>query len=167
MTATMDRVQCRVRAEVKGKARKENKRQQTRRPICFLATTPVHFNNTSPLVDLTSCTPPSLPPFTTTTTTTAAMASQKSAGMSTKGVTVVLGAQWGDEGKGKLSDILSQEADVCARCQVTSCSHWMAVLVLPCLSLLVDAMAQLLSTSGLKEQKGRSGSSGRYSIYHA
>ncbi|KAK3809175.1 MAG: adenylsuccinate synthetase [Benniella sp.] len=41
----------------------------------------------------------------------------KSAGMSTKGVTVVLGAQWGDEGKGKLSDILSQEADVCARCQ--------------------------------------------------
>ncbi|KAG0059146.1 hypothetical protein BGZ90_004609, partial [Linnemannia elongata] len=45
------------------------------------------------------------------------MASQKSAGMSSKGVTVVLGAQWGDEGKGKLSDILSQEADVCARCQ--------------------------------------------------
>ncbi|KAF8937282.1 adenylsuccinate synthetase [Dissophora ornata] len=45
------------------------------------------------------------------------MASNKSAGMSSKGVTVVLGAQWGDEGKGKLSDILSQEADVCARCQ--------------------------------------------------
>ncbi|KAG0379101.1 hypothetical protein BGX24_001771 [Mortierella sp. AD032] len=45
------------------------------------------------------------------------MTSQKSAGMSSKGVTVVLGAQWGDEGKGKLSDILSQEADVCARCQ--------------------------------------------------
>jgi adenylosuccinate synthase len=31
---------------------------------------------------------------------------------------VVLGAQWGDEGKGKLSDILCGEADVCARCQV-------------------------------------------------
>jgi len=45
------------------------------------------------------------------------MSSSKTAGMSTKGVTVVLGAQWGDEGKGKLSDILSQEADVCARCQ--------------------------------------------------
>ncbi|KAF9926787.1 hypothetical protein FBU30_003698 [Linnemannia zychae] len=45
------------------------------------------------------------------------MALQKSAGMSDKGVTVVLGAQWGDEGKGKLSDVLSQEADVCARCQ--------------------------------------------------
>ncbi|KAF9267266.1 Adenylosuccinate synthetase [Marasmius fiardii PR-910] len=31
-------------------------------------------------------------------------------------VSVVLGAQWGDEGKGKLSDILSGTADVCARC---------------------------------------------------
>lgn len=31
-------------------------------------------------------------------------------------VTVVLGAQWGDEGKGKLVDILGAEADVCARC---------------------------------------------------
>jgi adenylosuccinate synthase len=38
--------------------------------------------------------------------------------LSNKGVTVVLGAQWGDEGKGKLSDILCGEADVCARCQV-------------------------------------------------
>lgn len=56
--------------------------------------------------------------------TTATMASVlKSAGMSTKGVTVVLGAQWGDEGKGKLSDILSQEADVCARCQVGRICH--------------------------------------------
>ncbi|PVG02921.1 putative ADE12-adenylosuccinate synthetase [Serendipita vermifera] len=31
-------------------------------------------------------------------------------------VTVVLGTQWGDEGKGKLVDILSQEIDICARC---------------------------------------------------
>lgn len=31
-------------------------------------------------------------------------------------VTVVLGSQWGDEGKGKLVDILSAEVDVCARC---------------------------------------------------
>jgi len=30
--------------------------------------------------------------------------------------TVVLGAQWGDEGKGKLVDILSADFDVCARC---------------------------------------------------
>ena len=37
--------------------------------------------------------------------------------MSTEGtVTVVLGAQWGDEGKGKLVDILAADADVCARC---------------------------------------------------
>ena len=34
------------------------------------------------------------------------------------GVTLVLGGQWGDEGKGKLVDILAQEADVVARCQV-------------------------------------------------
>jgi adenylosuccinate synthase len=31
--------------------------------------------------------------------------------------TVVLGAQWGDEGKGKLVDMLAQDVDVCARCQ--------------------------------------------------
>jgi len=37
--------------------------------------------------------------------------------MSTEGtVTVVLGTQWGDEGKGKLVDILAADADVCARC---------------------------------------------------
>ncbi len=34
------------------------------------------------------------------------------------GVTVVLGGQWGDEGKGKLVDILAQQADIVARCQV-------------------------------------------------
>lgn len=32
-------------------------------------------------------------------------------------VSVVLGAQWGDEGKGKLVDILCDDIDVCARCQ--------------------------------------------------
>jgi len=31
------------------------------------------------------------------------------------GIDIVLGAQWGDEGKGKLVDILSQDYDVCAR----------------------------------------------------
>ena len=31
--------------------------------------------------------------------------------------TVVVGAQWGDEGKGKIVDALSQEADVVARYQ--------------------------------------------------
>jgi len=29
--------------------------------------------------------------------------------------TVILGAQWGDEGKGKLVDILAKDYDVCAR----------------------------------------------------
>ncbi|KAK2188626.1 hypothetical protein NP493_126g00018 [Ridgeia piscesae] len=32
-------------------------------------------------------------------------------------VTVVIGAQWGDEGKGKLVDMLAQTADVVCRCQ--------------------------------------------------
>lgn len=32
--------------------------------------------------------------------------------------TVVLGAQWGDEGKGKVVDLLATEADVVCRCQV-------------------------------------------------
>lgn len=30
-------------------------------------------------------------------------------------MTAVLGAQWGDEGKGKLVDILSADVDICAR----------------------------------------------------
>jgi len=34
---------------------------------------------------------------------------------SKQSIDVVLGAQWGDEGKGKLVDMLSQEYDVCAR----------------------------------------------------
>lgn len=33
-------------------------------------------------------------------------------------VTVVLGSQWGDEGKGKIVDLLATEADVVCRCQV-------------------------------------------------
>ncbi|KAF3425511.1 hypothetical protein E2986_13370 [Frieseomelitta varia] len=32
-------------------------------------------------------------------------------------VTVVLGAQWGDEGKGKVVDMLAMDADVVCRCQ--------------------------------------------------
>jgi adenylosuccinate synthase len=32
-------------------------------------------------------------------------------------VTVVLGAQWGDEGKGKLADILANESQICCRAQ--------------------------------------------------
>ncbi|KAH0622539.1 hypothetical protein JD844_024926 [Phrynosoma platyrhinos] len=33
-------------------------------------------------------------------------------------VTVVLGAQWGDEGKGKVVDLLAQDADIVCRCQM-------------------------------------------------
>lgn len=31
---------------------------------------------------------------------------------------VALGAQWGDEGKGKVVDMLATDADVVCRCQV-------------------------------------------------
>ena len=35
-------------------------------------------------------------------------------------VAVVLGTQWGDEGKGKLVDILAQQYDIVARAQVST-----------------------------------------------
>ena len=41
----------------------------------------------------------------------------QSRGPKTK-VTVILGSQWGDEGKGKLVDILATTADLVCRCQV-------------------------------------------------
>lgn len=34
-------------------------------------------------------------------------------------VTVVLGAQWGDEGKGKVVDMLASDVDLVCRCQVS------------------------------------------------
>lgn len=34
-------------------------------------------------------------------------------------VTVVLGAQWGDEGKGKVVDLLAVDSDIVCRCQVS------------------------------------------------
>ena len=37
--------------------------------------------------------------------------------MATAQVMMVVGSQWGDEGKGKLVDYLTGEVDVCARCQ--------------------------------------------------
>ena len=38
--------------------------------------------------------------------------------------TVVLGAQWGDEGKGKLVDILANKANLCARaCGGSNAGH--------------------------------------------
>eukprot|EP00035_Acanthoeca_spectabilis_P004775 m.106836 g.106836 ORF g.106836 m.106836 type:complete len:470 (+) comp12724_c0_seq1:239-1648(+) len=47
----------------------------------------------------------------------AAAAPDPSSILNTDGVSVVLGAQWGDEGKGKLVDILAQHADMVCRCQ--------------------------------------------------
>lgn len=35
-------------------------------------------------------------------------------------VTVALGAQWGDEGKGKVVDLLATDADIVCRCQVSA-----------------------------------------------
>lgn len=37
----------------------------------------------------------------------------------TSKVTVVLGAQWGDEGKGKVVDMLATDVDIVCRCQVS------------------------------------------------
>jgi hypothetical protein len=42
-------------------------------------------------------------------------------------VQVVLGAQWGDEGKGKVVDMLSVNADVVCRCQVSKQSSKLKV----------------------------------------
>lgn len=44
-------------------------------------------------------------------------APMKAPGPKTK-LNIVLGAQWGDEGKGKLVDILATNADLVCRCQV-------------------------------------------------
>lgn len=43
---------------------------------------------------------------------------QQEAAASGARVTVVLGAQWGDEGKGKVVDLLATDADIVSRCQV-------------------------------------------------
>lgn len=57
-------------------------------------------------------------------------------------VTVVLGAQWGDEGKGKVVDLLATEADVVCRCQVNvrSSVHRVGVSIL--FSLIVFIMTR-------------------------
>ena len=41
-------------------------------------------------------------------------------------VTVVLGAQWGDEGKGKVVDLLAMDADIVCRCQVGGSTHMLS-----------------------------------------
>ena len=42
-----------------------------------------------------------------------------------KPVTVVLGTQWGDEGKGKIVDMIAADADICCRCQVRVCLQFL------------------------------------------
>ena len=48
-------------------------------------------------------------------------------------VTVVLGAQWGDEGKGKLVDLLTENMQLVARFVM----HWLTVSVLSHENLLL------------------------------
>lgn len=61
-------------------------------------------------------------------------------------LSVVLGAQWGDEGKGKLSDILCGEADVCARCAV---SVHLLLFLLPETKRLSSRVVTTLATPSL------------------
>lgn len=47
-------------------------------------------------------------------------------------VSVVLGGQWGDEGKGKIVDVLARDADLVCRCQVCRnifCSQKSALII--------------------------------------
>lgn len=37
---------------------------------------------------------------------------------SNRKVSVIIGAQWGDEGKGKIVDMLAKNVDILCRCQV-------------------------------------------------
>jgi adenylosuccinate synthase len=58
---------------------------------------------------------------------------------SLKQVCAVLGTQWGDEGKGKLVDILAERFDVVARCQVWFCDSLLLPFCINWLKLLADS----------------------------
>lgn len=51
--------------------------------------------------------------------------------MGEKSITVVLGSQWGDEGKGKVVDMLATNADVVCRCQVSEpiLAHFVVLVI--------------------------------------
>lgn len=51
----------------------------------------------------------------------------------TNKVTVVLGAQWGDEGKGKVVDMLATHADLVCRCQVI-------IIIFNCLDPIINIL---------------------------
>lgn len=57
-------------------------------------------------------------------------------------VTVVLGSQWGDEGKGKIVDMISATADICCRCQVS---------LFPCFIRILEVSCALVNFSFLSE----------------
>jgi hypothetical protein len=59
-------------------------------------------------------------------------AGREGAARCTLQVCVVLGTQWGDEGKGKLVDILAQEYEIVARAQVRA--RWSPLLCVPWLA---------------------------------
>jgi hypothetical protein len=52
-------------------------------------------------------------------------------------VCVVLGTQWGDEGKGKLVDTLASECDIIARCAV---SYVYLVYILHCYTTTTESI---------------------------
>lgn len=64
-------------------------------------------------------------------------------------VCAVLGTQWGDEGKGKLVDILAQRFDIVARCQVGASLSFKKEI--PCCGERIDA--QLCSSSWSSEAR--------------
>lgn len=51
-------------------------------------------------------------------------------------VTVILGAQWGDEGKGKVVDLLATTADVVCRCQVSWLCNILKQIFVICIIVL-------------------------------
>lgn len=66
-------------------------------------------------------------------------------------VTVVLGAQWGDEGKGKVVDMLATDADLVCRCQVSA----KAVCTLPRPYIVIVVIAVTVVDDDPKPPTGR------------
>jgi hypothetical protein len=66
-------------------------------------------------------------------------------------VAVVLGTQWGDEGKGKLVDILAQQYDIVARAQVCHMSFLIDFLFLATLPSHFATKEKLVIMPGQKE----------------
>lgn len=71
-------------------------------------------------------------------------------------VTVVLGAQWGDEGKGKVVDMLATEADVVCRCQVSGFILVVILVPLGCI-FFVACKKRTLKASGTIQRRNEKG----------